>query len=274
MGTSSGILERAGGEASERAEAERPRSMVERMTVIMETFSAPMSRLTLEEMQDATGLPRSTAHRILNQLIALDWVRHTSAGYALGGRALGLGRDHAPEMDLRSAAAESLHALHLDTGLVVHLGMLDGPDVHILDKVGGAFAARVPSRVGGRVPAYWTALGTAQLAILPPAAVDSIVDRYLLHAPGGAALDLVTLHQELAQVRACSGLVYERGRNDRGLGCVAAPILGREGVRGAVSVVGGPQIDFKKLGPQVLRAARAIAGRLDPGNRFGNLASR
>ncbi len=266
MGTASGLLGRSAGVRVGRvttAPEARPPSMVERMTTIVGAFATRATRLSLEEVQDATGLPRSTAHRILNQLIALDWVRHTPAGYALGGRALGLGRAHEPDMDLRAAAAETLHSLHLETGLVVHLGVLEGGDVHILDKIGGAEAVRVPSRVGGRFPASWTSLGKAQLALLPPEEVDVLVGGNLLRAPGRARPDLASLHRELARARTRSGVVFERGDNDPRLGCVAAPVVGREGVCGAVSLVGGPGIDFEKLAPLLLRATRGIAARLE-----------
>jgi DNA-binding IclR family transcriptional regulator len=258
MSTSGGVLERAD---RDRAE-ERPPSMVERMTTIMVAFGSPSSRLSLEDVQDATGLPRSTAHRILNQLIALDWVRHTPAGYALGSRALGLGGGDAPEMDLRAAAAETLRSLHLETGLVVHLGVLEGADVRILDKVGGALAARVPSRVGGRLPASWALIGKAQLAFLPPEEVDALVAVQLAQASDKRRVDLVALHRELVRVRARAGVVLDRGRNHLRLGCVAAPIIGRDGPCGGISLVGGPQIDFEQLAPMVVRATRAVAHRL------------
>ena len=48
--------------------------------------------------------------------------------------------------------------------MVVHLTVLDGPDVVDLDKVGGRFAAAIPSRVGGHAPAHCTAGGKAILA--------------------------------------------------------------------------------------------------------------
>ena len=258
MSTSGGVLERADGERAE----ERPLSMVERMTTIMVAFGGQSARLSLEEVQDATGLPRSTAHRILNQLIALDWVRHTPAGYALGSRALGLGGGDAPEMDLRAAAAETLRSLHLETGLVVHLGVLEGADVRILDKVGGAFAARVPTRVGVRLPAARALVGKAQLAFLPPEDVDALVSLQLAQTPDRPRIDLAALHRELVRVRARAGVVLDRGRNHLRLGCVAAPIIGRDGPCGGISIVGGAPIDVDKLAPVVVRATRVVAHRL------------
>ena len=59
------------------------------------------------------------------------------------------------------AAAPLLGELHRATGLVVHLAVLDGPDVVYLEKIGDrAF----PTRVGGRQPAHCTAVGKAILA--------------------------------------------------------------------------------------------------------------
>ena len=43
---------------------------------------------------------------------------------------------------------------------------LDGARVHYLDKIGGRFAANVPSRVGGSAPAHCTGLGKAMLAAI------------------------------------------------------------------------------------------------------------
>ncbi|MER7683345.1 IclR family transcriptional regulator C-terminal domain-containing protein [Streptomyces sp. NPDC096934] len=58
--------------------------------------------------------------------------------------------------------------------MVVHLTVLDGPDVVDLDKVGGRFAAAIPSRVGGHAPAHCTAGGKAILAWIAPERVDAL----------------------------------------------------------------------------------------------------
>lgn len=118
-----------------------PPSMVERMTLILDAFDGRAARLTLEEVACRTQLPRSTVHRILDQLVKLDWVDHASFGYCLGRRALGLGGGDGGHSQIREAAAPLLHELHLQTGMVVHLSVLDGRESVYLDKVGGRFAA-------------------------------------------------------------------------------------------------------------------------------------
>ena len=151
-----------------------PPSMVERMTLILDAFDGRAARLTLEEVACRTQLPRSTVHRILDQLVKLDWVDHASFGYCLGRRALGLGGGDGGHSQIREAAAPLLHELHLQTGMVVHLSVLDGRESVYLDKVGGRFAAALPSRVGGRVLAHSTAGGKAMLAWIDPERVDAL----------------------------------------------------------------------------------------------------
>src|SRR5699024_5813688 len=61
-----------------------PPSMVERMTLILDSFDGRRDRLTLEDVARRTELPRSTTHRIVDQLVRLRWLPRTAAGYALG----------------------------------------------------------------------------------------------------------------------------------------------------------------------------------------------
>ena len=72
------------------ARRETPPSMVERMTLILDAFPGRTSTLSLEDVARRTRLPRSTAHRILDQLVRARWLEHTEFGYRLGPRALGL----------------------------------------------------------------------------------------------------------------------------------------------------------------------------------------
>jgi len=145
-----------------------PPSMVERVTLIMDAFERRTTTLTLEQVTARTRLPRSTAHRILDQLVQVAWLEHTSFGYALGPRALGFGGQDGSHGEIRAAAAPVLQELFLRTGLVVHLAVLEDAQIHYLDKLGGPLAAMLPSRVGGRAPAHTTAIGKAMLAWVDP----------------------------------------------------------------------------------------------------------
>lgn len=240
-----------------------PPSMVERMTLILDAFPQRTSRLTLEEVARATHLPRSTAHRILDQLVRLQWLDHTSFGYSLGRRALLLGGgDDATE--LRSAASPYLHDLMLRTGLTVHLAVLDGGQVCYLDKLGGRFATSVPSRVGGRAPAHSTALGKAMLAWLDPEDVEERVGAAMSRRTESTIIDLDALHQEMHRIRTRRGLAFEQGECFEHIGCVAAAVQAPEGPIAAISLVGDAGTQLQRVGPLVLDAARQISLSLFP----------
>ncbi|MGI5272323.1 IclR family transcriptional regulator [Nonomuraea sp. CA-218870] len=229
-----------------------PPSMVERMTLILDAFACRSTRLTLEDVARRTRLPRSTAHRILDQLVRLDWLDHTSSGYGLGRRALGLGGGGGGHGEIREAAAPLLHELQLNTGLVAHLAVLDGADVHYLDKAGGRSARSVPTRVGGRSPAHATALGRAILAWLAPERVHALVGHR------------GSLHQELHRIRQRRGLAFERGDCFPGVTSVAAAIRGPRGPLAAISLAGDSRAPLERVAPLVGDAARQAARALAP----------
>jgi len=240
-----------------------PPSMVERMTLILEAFDAPMVRRSLEEVVSRTGLPRSTVHRILDQLVRLDWIVHTSSGYRLGRRSFGLG--DGGRAQIRAAAAPLLHELHLRTAMVVHLSVLDGGEIVYLDKVGGRLAASLPSRVGGRSPAYATAGGKAMLAWTDPERVDALY-RHGPHWPTERATSgLGALHRELNRVRQRSGLAFGRCVSVRGISCVGVAVRGTDGPVAGISLCGDvPVAQLERVAPLITHAAAAVSRALYP----------
>lgn len=244
-----------------------PPSMVERMSLILDAFDSTTSRLTLEQVSRATHLPRSTTHRILDQLVKLDWLAHTAFGYSLGRRALCLGGGDKVDGELRAAAAPHLHDLQVRTGMVAHLASLDGGEVCYLDKIGGRFAGTVPSRVGGRAPAHCTALGKAMLAWLDPEEVESLLVGGLNRFTGRTIGDVSTLHHELHRIRMRNGIAFETGESFPSIACVAAAVRGPEGPLGAISLVGDLTAPVERIAPLVLNAARAVSEDLFPSGR-------
>lgn len=238
-----------------------PPSMAERITLIIDLFDGPFQRLPLEDVSRFTGLPRSTAHRILEQLIALGWVVHAKDGYGLGPRATRLvgAQDHT---DLRAAAAPLLHDLSLRTDLVVHLAVLDGPEVLYLDKVGGRKALAITSRVGGRAPAHATALGKAMLAWLAPEEVDALFPDPMRRFTFSTVNDVAELHRDLYTVRRRKGVAFERGECMSGVDCLAAAVRGSNGPVGAISLVGPAGAPLERLAPLVVGAAQRISSAL------------
>jgi len=197
------------------APVETPSAVIDRISLVLDAFDGP-GRLTLAQIVRRTGLPRSSAHRMLERLVQLRWLRRSGRDYELGMRLVELGSLAVHQDRLVRAAAPLLGELHRATGLVVHLAVLDGPDVVYLDKIGDR---TIPTRVGGRHPAHCTAVGKAILAYCDQDAEVDLQARKTKYSISSSS----QLAVELAKVRA-HGVAFEREESMLGFGCVAAPI--------------------------------------------------
>jgi DNA-binding IclR family transcriptional regulator len=156
---------------------------------------------------------------MLERLVQLRWLRRSGRDYELGMRLVELGSLAVHQDRLVRAAGPLLAELHRATGLVVHLAVLDGPDVVYLEKVGDRMTGALPTRVGARQPAHCTAVGKAILAYSDE---DTAVDLRARKTKYSIATSS-QLAVELAKVRA-HGVAFEREESLPGFGCVAAPI--------------------------------------------------
>ncbi len=214
------------------ATVETPSAVIDRISLVLDTFDGP-GRLTLAQIVRRTGLPRSSAHRMLERLVQLRWLRRSGHDYELGMRLVELGSLAVHQDRLVRAAAPLLGELHRATGLVVHLAVLDGPDVVSLDKIGDRVIGAIPTRVGGRQPAHCTAVGKAILAYCDEDAEVNLQVRKTKYSISSSS----QLAVELAKVRA-HGVAFEREESLLGYGCVAAPVGGPGEAVAAVSVCG------------------------------------
>ncbi|MEU1341176.1 IclR family transcriptional regulator [Streptomyces sp. NPDC090075] len=247
-----------------RLDVERPAlppSMMERVTLIMDLFEHPRTCLMLETVSHRTRLPRSTAHRILDQLVRLHWLQHMEIGYMLGPRALGLGGREIGHGALRTAAAPQLLELAVRSRMAVHLAVLDGPEIYYLDKIGGRAAVDVPSQVGGREVAHCTSLGKAMLAWLTPEEVDALYGPEMKRRTARSIDQVDVLHRELGVVRRRNGLALDEGECFAGIACLGLAIRGPAGPVGAISVVGDARATVERVAPLMVNVVRAVSER-------------
>ncbi|MEU4311856.1 IclR family transcriptional regulator [Nocardia sp. NPDC024068] len=252
--------------AGQQARPAPPVAMIERMTLILDAFAPATPVLTLHDLVERTGLPRSTVHRILDQMIRLRWLAHSPGGYRLGLRTLELGGLAAGHNELRTVIGPLLHELCQRIGSVGHLGVLDGRDIVYLDKTGGRQSATVPTRIGGRLPAHSTALGKALLAGLDPGVVETSLREQLPRLTPRTIGDRLELHRELARIRSRQGVAVDNEEAVPGIGCVAVAVRRRGVAVAALSLAtrigaGRPGIDTARQARQ-LAALAAEAGRL------------
>lgn len=216
--------------------------------------------LSLAELARRTGLAKTTAHRLLRELSGWDLVERTPGGFRLGMRLFELGSQVPRQRGLREAAAPFLADLFEATHETVHLAIPDGAEVVYVQKLESRGGPKVPSRVGGRLPAHCTGVGKAMLAFAPPDQVDAVVAAGLRRRAPRTVVAPGLLRQELADIRE-RGVALEHEESTVGITCVAAPILDADSrAVAAVSVTGWVnRIDPARFAPAVRTAALGIS---------------
>lgn len=247
------------------AERNAAPSVISRVSAILDALHEARDALTLSELARATDMPKSTVHRLTEELCAGTYLERTDGGYRLGLRLFELGSGAPPQRDLRDAAAPYMADLREATHCTVHLAVLDGVDVVYVQILASKGAQRLPSRIGRRLPAHATGVGKAILAFSPQETVMARLEAGLprrtprtITAPGA-------FMNELKAIRA-SGLSYDREESSLGVHCVAVPIIPADGhVAAAMSVTAGSARTISRLGPATQAVGLALGRRLSDG---------
>lgn len=244
-----------------------PTGMLERITLVLDAFESRSAMLNLEEVVRRTSLPRSTTHRILEQLVKMEWLQRDHPGYGVGRRALGVESGNGNHADLRHVAAPYLHRLCMRTGMVVVLSVLEDGEELVLDKLGGPNAGRMEPMVGHRSAAHLSTGGRVMLSSLPSTTVDHLSQQWDTVGED-APWSLHTLRKEFNVIRRRHGLcIEEPGARSAASGSVAAVIHGPEHMVAAIRLAeapGGCTLDQASL--FVLDVTHRVSRALCQGN--------
>jgi DNA-binding IclR family transcriptional regulator len=219
----------------------------------------------LSVLATRTGLPKSTASRILRLMEAQGFVARKDSLYCLGPRMRELGTQAAVSIHsrLRTASLGVLERLYDEVRTTVHLAVLTGAEVLYLEKITAPGGSRIPSQVGLTAPAACTALGKVQLAYADRAAVEAVLRQPLVQMTQHSLRSAHELRDELAAIRP-SGLAVDRGELRVDLSCVAAPIIvhGRPVAAISASSVRGPAYTAQRMSA-VREAGRRLSSHLE-----------
>jgi DNA-binding IclR family transcriptional regulator len=211
------------------------RTVLGRIAAVLEAFSDGRQVLSLSDLNERTGLPKSTLHRLAEQLCGIGWIQRDPGGYHVGVRMFELGSLEVAGNQLHDAAMPHLQALASRTGLSVQLGILDGVEVVYLERI-VVGSLRLPTRRGGRKPAYCTALGKA-MAAFDEESTAALTAADMPRKTANTITEPAALLSELGRIRD-GGVAFDRGEAYEEIVCVAAPIRSSAEAIGAVSVTG------------------------------------
>jgi DNA-binding IclR family transcriptional regulator len=201
-------------------------------------------------LAEECGLPKTTAHRLLEQLIGLGAVERSRGGYRLGARMFELGDGWQPHPALRGAVREPMRQLAAATGATVAVSVLrNGRDL-IVDWIPGLGGSPVALRRGAAWP-WYTAGGKALLA----AAGN---EHKAESAPSG-------WFREAEAIRS-RGVAFDREDIVSGVCCAAVPLFGAPGTPVAsLSVITDPAHRLDRLAEALRRVGGAVSAALRTG---------
>ena len=246
------------------------RSVTTRALTLLSAFDEAHPRLTLSELSRRSGLPLSTAHRLLAELEAHHAVERDGDGsYTVGRWIWQLGTLAPVQRELRAVAFAPMQDVYQATHENVHLAVLAANRALYIERIHGSTSVSVATRPGRPLPLHATGVGKVLLAYAP----DEVVRTCLEHLNPVTPYTIVAperMRRELAAVRRAG---YARTVEEMTLGtsAIAVPIFGTddEVVAALGLVTRSLRRDLVRFVP-ALRVASATITRelLRPGSTF------
>jgi len=222
---------------------------------------------SLADLASSTNLPKPTVFRLALTLENAGFLSRSEEGhlFSLGPRLVSVAR-LVLTRGLPETARPHMEQLARTFGHTVNLAVLDDDEMLFLDVIESRSNLRMVSAIGTREAFHATAVGKAVAAELDPEDLEALLGRRPLRGLTPATItSRAQLEAELQEIKE-RGYSTDRGESQAGAHCVGAPILGRHGVVGGISVSAAadqlPEDDFPLLGAAVREATDAISEAL------------
>ncbi|WP_370942233.1 IclR family transcriptional regulator [Amycolatopsis sp. cg5] len=238
---------------------------LDRADAILTAFDDTHRELTLGALVRRSGLPRSTVHRTAATMIRLGWLDKPGDRYRIGNKLFEMSGLVPVRHELRDAVLPFMQDLHTATRATVQLGVLDGLNVLVVEKITGHRRMPMLSLVGGRIPVHCSAIGRAILAFSDTETVNAVLAAGLEPRTSRTITSPDVLRRKLAEIPD-RGWAMEREEGNIGVACIAAPIFGPLSAVVAGLSVTGPVAGIRadRMGPAVQLAAAAASRAYSP----------
>lgn len=240
---------------------------VEKALQLIEALARGTEPLGVTQLGRDLHLNKSTVFRLVDTLVRHGYARQTEDGgrYMLTAKLWELGVGVVHGMDLRQAARPYLEREAADSGESTLLGILQGNEALIVDKVDSTQTLGIFSKLGTRVPLGTSSLGRALLAFQPPEFIATIVAEFEPRT-GFGIQTRDDLERDLARIRE---QCYARSCDEWHVGVagVAAPVRDASGAIVGSFCITGPttrlgQHSLDTLSTRCIKAAEEISKRM------------
>jgi len=197
---------------------------------VLRTVCESPTALTLKDITELSEIPKSTVYRYLYTMQKLDMIAHDpkSETYSPGLGLWWLMQTADPFANLRQIGRRERRKLMTQFNETVNLGVLTGSQILYLEIIESSRALRMQAQPGTRDDVHSTALGKALLAFRPRSQWEVLIPEKMVRRTENTIVVRDDLLANLEQVRR-EGYAIERGENEDGATCIAAPILDGNG---------------------------------------------
>lgn len=203
---------------------------LQRGLTILELLSEHPEGLELHEIATALSLPKSTAHNLVQTLLALRYIRLIAGNrYQLTLKTFEVGAAVVQTTDVTQVLRQYMLKAFAECNETMHCGVISGGDVLYIDKIESTQSIRMTSHVGIRLPLYATAMGKAFLAEMTDEQIRSLYPEESL--PPLTSHTIPTVDALLAQTTLTRqrGWAVENQENMENVSCVGVAIRDRDG---------------------------------------------
>lgn len=200
-----------------------------RILSVLEAFSNDRPNLTLSQISRLTGLPKGTAHRIVNQLVSWGALeRDERSHYVIGLKMFEIGTLAPRAYRHRSRILPFLEEAAATSGADVLLAVLDRDEAVLVEHVAGRRAVTLAAGLGERLPLHASGVGHVMMAFGPSDLLNLVCARPLPAITKNTITDPSALRAAVARVRE-TGFALRPNGLIAGTVSVAAPIFAERG---------------------------------------------
>ena len=245
-------------------------SVLEKASDLIDCLGRAGEPVTLGHVREAMGMPKSSTHRLLNELAALGIVRRTEDGrYSLGPRLLYWGEAAADTFDIRAVADQPMRRLRDELGESVHLYVRDHDTRICIAAVEGHHELRPFIQLGRPLPLRVGAAGKLLLAFADRDVQELELDRAVHDATSRPNAPGAKLRDQLPQIRA-DRWATSAGEREEGVSAAATAIVDSRDRVVAALCVSAPttrlaEDRFEALRQPLARGAAEISALLQRG---------
>jgi len=235
---------------------------------LLHLFSESPRGLTAKQVAALSGLPVSTVHRFLANLVTAGFLNRDGEGtHHLGISCCSIGQAAVGQLDIRRLSLPYLRELNQQTRETIHLTVRHGLSAVYVEKLDSPEPVRIHSRIGAAVPLHCTAVGKVMLAYMSPEEQDRTISQIdLKRQTPNSVGNVQELKTELYRVRK-NGYACDLEEHELHIRCVAAPIWDHTGsVQSSVSITAPtlrmPVTRLRQLAPLIQAAGLNISTEL------------